>query len=177
VSVLKGDPGQLTKNGSGSCWGEVTATHIVETGKEALMINSMGKQPGDPEDDDNGVAICTSTSNSKPPAAPANEQLAGVPPEMSGPGSAASPVLPSYSVGKGVSLPFGQLLPQCSHCSCNAVIAWSNRSDPKENGVLCLDHGLKYGSDIRDLVLAWDVKWRRHFISPEHEASLRAFLD
>ena len=100
-----------------------------------------------------------------------------MPPEMSEPGPAASPVLPSYSVGKGASLPFGQLLPQCRHCSCSALIAWSGRSDPKDTGVLCLDHGLKYCSDVRDLVLTWDVKCRYRFISPEHETALRAFLD
>ena len=102
-----------------------------------------------------------------------------MPPEMSGPGPAASPVLPSYSVGQGVSLPFGQLLPQCHSCSNSALIAWSGRSDPKDTGVLCLDHGLIFGSglDVRDLALAWCVKYRYRFISPEHETALRAFLD
>jgi hypothetical protein len=176
MSVLKGEPTQLTKNGLGS-QGEIAATPIVKTGKEASMTNNMGIQRGDHEEDEIGISICTSTSNSKPPAAPANEELVGVPPETSGPESAAPPVLPCYSVGKGVSLPFGQLLPQCPNCSCSAVIAWSNRSNPRETGVLCLDHGLKCGSDIRDLVLAWNLDFRYRFISPEHEAALRAFLD
>jgi hypothetical protein len=176
VVVLKGEPAQLTKNGWDSR-GEIAATGIVETGKEALMINNIGVQKGGREEDDNGVAICTSTPNSKPPVTPANEELAGVPPGTSEPESAASPaVLPSYSVGKGVFLPFGQLLPQCSHCSCNALIAWSKRSNPKKNGVMCLDHGLASGRNIRDLVLKWTVEYRYRFISPEHEAALRAFL-
>ena len=54
-----------------------------------------------------------------------------------------------------------------------ALIAWSSRSDPKETGVVCLDHGL---SNLRDLVLTWDAKRRYRFISPEHEAALRAYL-
>ena len=145
------------------------------------MINNIGIESGDPEKDNNGGAICTSTSNPKPPAAPAYEKLAGVPPETSGPGSAGAsptPVLPSYSVGKGVSLPFGQLLPQCRYrnCTCNALIAWSNRSDPKKNGVLCLDHGLVHNTDIRRLALKRTIECRYCFISPEHEAALRAFL-
>jgi hypothetical protein len=174
--MLKGEPAQLTKNGRGSR-GEVAATGIVETGKETLATNKTGIQRGDPEEDDNG-AICTSTPNSKPPAAPADEELAGVPPVTGGPGSAASTALPCYSVGREISLPFDQVLPQCHHCTCSALIAWSGRSDPKAAGVVCLDHGLQVrkGSDIRDLVLRWDIKWRYRFISPEHEAALRAFL-
>ena len=176
MRVLKGEPARLTKNGPGS-QREVAARGIVETGKEVLMINNKGIQRSDPKEDDNSVAICTSTPSPQPPAAPANE-LAGVPPETSGPGSAASPVLPSYSVGKGVSLPFGQLLPQCSECSCNALIFWSDRSDPKENGFVCLSHGLDTSgwSDVRHLGLEWNVKRRYRFISPEHEAAIRAFL-
>ena len=160
----------------------VTATHIVETGKEALMINNMGVQRDDPEEDDNGVATCTPTPNYKRLAAPANEELTGLSPVTSGPtpGSAEAPVLPSYSVGLGVSLPFGQLLPQCSECdcNCNALIAWSNRSDPKETGVVCLYHGLQYDncSDVRNLALRWTAQRRYCFISPEHETALRAFL-
>ena len=162
--MLKGEPVQLTKNGSG----------IVETGKEALMINNVGTQGGDPEQDGNGVGICTSASDSKPPAVPVNEELTGLPPVASGPGSAASVELPYYSVGWGISLPFGQLLPQCNECDCKALISWSNRSDPKENGVVCVAHGLQ--GDIRDLKLRWTMKWRYRFISQEHEAALRAFL-
>jgi hypothetical protein len=175
MRVLKREPAQLTKRGSGS-QGKVAATGIVETGKEALMINNIGTQEGNREADDNGVAICTSASDSKPPAAPADEELTRVPPVASGPGSAASPVLPYYSVGWGISLPFGQSLPQCSECSCNALIAWSNRSDPKENGVVCVAHGLQEHADIRDLKLRWTMKWRYRFISQEHKAALRAFL-
>jgi hypothetical protein len=173
--VLKGEPAQLKKNGRGSR-GEEAATSIVETGKEALTTNNTGIQGGDPEEDDNGVAICTPTHKSKPPAGPSNEELAGVPPVTDGPGSAASTALPCYSVGREIFLPFGQVLPQCHHCTCSALIAWSGRSDPKATGVVCLDHGLKKGSKIPDLVLRWEIKWRFRFISPEHEAALRAFL-
>jgi len=126
--------------------GEVAATGIVETGTEELMINNKGIQRGDPEEDDNGA-----------------------------PGSAASPVLPSYPVGRGISLPFGQLLPKCDACSCSALITWSRRCNPKKNGVVCLDHGLHEGWATRDLALL-DNKSRYHFISPEHEAAIRAFL-
>ena len=160
----------------------VAATHIVETGKEALMINNMGVQSDDPEEDDNGVATCTPTPNYKRLAAPANEELIGLSPVTSGPapGSAESPVLPCYPVGLGVSFPFGQLLPQCSErgCNCNALITWSNRSDPKETGVVCLGHGLHYtyASDVRNLALIWTAQRRYRFISPEHEAAFRAFL-
>jgi hypothetical protein len=176
MSILKGEPTQPTKKRRGHR-GKVAATGIVNTGKEALMINNIGTQRGDPEEDDNGVGICRSTPNSKSPASPVNKKLTGLSPVTSGPapGSAASPVLPCYSVGRGVSLPFGQLLPQCSECNWGhrALIVWSSRSDPKKTGVVCLDHGL---SNLRDLVLTWDVKRRYHFISPEHEAALRAFL-
>jgi hypothetical protein len=173
--MLKGELAQPTKKRRGHR-GEVAATGIVETGKEALMVNNIGIRRGDREEDDNGVANCTSTLSSQPPAAPINEELTGMHSVTSGLGSAASPVLPCYSVGKRISLPFGQVLPQCPNCSCNALIAWSNRSNPKENGVVCLDHGLLPHSDIRDLKLLWSIEHRYRFISPEHEAALREFL-
>ena len=173
--MLKGEPTQPTKKRRGHR-GKVAATGIVNTGKEALMINNIGTQRGDPEEDDNGVGICTFTPNSKSPASPVNEKLTCLSPVTSGPAleSAASPVLPCYSVGYGVSLPFGQLLPQCSeyNCSHKALIAWSG-SDPKETGVVCLSHGI---SNIRDLTLNWNTSYRYRFISQEHEAALRAFL-
>ena len=173
--MLKGGPVQPTKKRWGHR-GEVTATGIVETGKEALMSNSTVTPKGYREEDDSGVANCTSTLRSQPPAAPTNEELAGVPPGTNGLESAGSPVLPCYPVGKGISLPFGQVLPQCPYCSCNALITWSSRSNPKENGVACLDHGLLSYSDIRDLKLPWSIEHRYRFISPEHEAALREFL-
>ena len=174
MSMLKGEPAQRTKKRRGNR-GAVAATRIVKKGKEALMINNIGIQRDDPEEDDNGVGICTSTPSSKSPTAPANEKLTGVPPVKSELESAASPVLPCYSVGCGVSLPFGQLLPQCSECGCgfNALIAWSGRSDPKETDVVCLYHGL---SVLRNPVLKWTVDRRYRFISREHEAALQAFL-
>ena len=174
MSMLKGEPTQSTKKRRGHR-GKVAATGI-NTGKEASIIDNIGIQKGDREEDDNGVANCTSTLSSQFPAAPINEELVGVPPVTSGLGSAESPVLPSYPVGKGISLPFGQVLPQCSNCSCNALISWSNRSNPKENGALCLDHGLLQYSDVRDLKLAWYIEHRYRFISPEHEAAIREFL-
>jgi hypothetical protein len=179
VIVLKGEPAQATKKRRGNR-GKVAATGIVDRGKKVLMNNNnIGTQRGDREEDDNSVANCASTLSSQPPAAPANEELTGVSPVTSEPGSAASEspaVLPCYSVGKGVFLPFGQLLHQCCHCRLNALIAWSNRSNPAENGVVCLEHGLA-NNYIRDLVLRWSVECRYRFISPEHEAALRAFLD
>jgi len=175
--VLKGETARLLNNSWGQ-WGRA-AIRITETGKKASMINNIGIQLGDPEEDDNGIAIGTSTPNSKPPATPTNEKLAGVPPVMSRPGSPAPPVLPSYPVGRGISLPFGELLPKCNwcSCSCNALIAWSSHSYPKKSGVLCLDHGLQESSATRDVVLKWDFFNNRYnFISPDHEAAIRAFL-
>ena len=175
MSILKGEPTQPTKKRRGH-QGKVAATGIVNTGKEALTINNIGIQRGDREEGDNGVANCTSTLSSQPPVAPINEELADVPPVTSGPGSAASPVLVHYSVGRGVSLPFSQLLPRCSLCSCSALIVRSNRSDPMESALLCLEHGLQLYSNIRALELSWTMENRYRFISPEHEAALRAFL-
>ena len=173
MSVVKGEPARLVKNSQG----EVAETRIVKTGKEASTINNIGTQRGDPEEYNNGVAIGPSMPNSKPPATPANGKLAGVPPVTSGPGSVASPALPSYPMGRGISLPFGQLLPKCCHCSCNSLIAWTtSHSDPEVNGALCLDHGLLADSATRDLVIRNDDSFRFGFISPEHEAAIRAFL-
>ena len=90
MGVLKGEPTRLVKNSQG----EGAETRIVKTGKEALMFNNIGNQRGDNEEDNNGVAIGTPTPNSKPPATPANEKLAGVAPVTGGPGSAGLPVLP-----------------------------------------------------------------------------------
>jgi len=120
--------------------------------------------------------IRVSLPNSRPPATPANEKLARVPPVMSRPLSAASPVHPSYPVGRGISLPFGRLLSRCYRCSCNALTAWSLPFDPKECGVICLDHGLQGNSATRDLVMKNIPFYQCGFISPEHEAAIRAFL-
>ena len=177
MSVLKGERAQLAKNGLGN-QGEVAATPIVKTGKEALTINNIGIQPGGREEDENGIAICTSTSYFKTPTTPANEELVvvGVLPETSEPESAPPPVLPCYSVGKGISLPFSQVLPQCSECNSSALIVRSSRSDAKENGVVCLDHGLTRHTDVRRLAMIWSIERRYRFISPDHEAAIRAFL-
>ena len=173
VSMLKGEPTPRTKKRRGHR-GEVAARGIADTDKEASIIHNIGTQRGDYKEDDNhGVESCTSTLRSQPPTTPTNEELAGVTPVTSELGPAASQVLPCYSVGRGISLPFGQVLPKCSECSHKALIAWSSRSDPKQTGVVCLYHGL---SNIRDLVLTWDVNRRYRFISREHEAALRAFL-
>ena len=174
MSVLKGEPARLMKNSRGT----VAPTHIVETGTEALRINNIGIQRGDPEEDDNGVAIGTSRPNSRPPAAIANEILVGVPPATSTPGSPASTVLPSYPVGRGISFPFGRLLPKCSwsSCSCNALIIWRSSLDTKQNGPVCLDHGLRKNSVTRDLSLKTSSNFKYAFISPEHDAAIRAFL-
>jgi len=158
--------------------GAVAATRIAKTGTgteaSRLRIDNTRIRRGDPEEVDyDGVAIGTSTPNSKPPATLANEKLAGVPPVT---GPAASLVLPSYPVGRGISLPFGLLLPKCDWCSCNSLIAWSCRSDPSENGVMCLDHGLQDNSATRDLVMKNISFYQYSFISQEHEAAIRAFL-
>ena len=176
--MLKGEPARLMKNSRGA----VAATRVVKTGKEGskLRINNIGIQQGDPEEDDNGVAIGTSTPDSRPPATAANEKLSAVPPVTSMLGSAASPVpvLPSYPVGRGISLPFGRLLPKCSwsSCSCNALIIWRSLIDTKQNGVVCLDHGLQENSVTRNLDLKGLNHFKYTFTSPEHEIAIRAFL-
>ena len=174
--MLKGEPAQLMKNSRGA----VAATRIVKTGTEALRINNIGIQRGDPEDDDDGVTTGASTPNSRPPATAANEKLAGGPPVTSRSGSPASPVLPSYPVGRGISLPFGRGLSKCSWsgCSCNALIIWRSHSDIKQNGVVCLDHGLQKESahsPTRHLCLK-NTGLLYEFISPEHLAAIQAFL-
>jgi len=176
MSVLKGEPARLTKNSRGA----VAATRVVKTGKKAVRINKIGTQRGDPEEDDNGVSIGTSTINSKPPATADNEKLAGVPPGTSRPESPASPVLRSYPVGRGISLPFGRPLPKCGWlgCSCNALIVWRSALDTKQTGVVCLDHGLEKestGYSTRQLSLGY-TNFQYEFISPEHEAAIREFL-
>ena len=50
--------------------GEVIAPRAVETGPETLMTNHIGIQQGDSEKEEGeGIAIGTSTPNSKPPSA------------------------------------------------------------------------------------------------------------
>ena len=139
-----------------------------------LMSDKPGIKQGDPERADIGVAIGTSTPNRKPPAVPADEELAGVHPVSSVSGSTASVVLPSYPVGRKIALPFGQLLPLCevSGCDCRAVIVKTRGSNFEYQCVVCLDHGLEEYSKTRDLVLRSGLKY--HFISPEHEAAIRA---
>ena len=177
MSALTGEPARLMKNSREA----VAATRNVKTGTKASGINNIGIQRGDPKEDYNGVSTGTSTINSKPPATAANEKIAGVSPVTSRPGSPASPVLHSYPVGRGISLPFGRLLPKCdwSSCSCNALIVWRSALDPKQTGVVCLDHGLIAESEdwpTRHLRLKYHTKFPLEFISQEHEAAIRAFL-
>jgi len=176
MSVLKGESARLMKNSRGA----VAATRVVETSTEALMMSNIGIRWGDPEEDNDSIAIGTSTTNSKPPATAANEKFAGLPPGTSRPVSPAPPLLPSYPVGRGISLPFGRFLPKCdwSSCSCNALIVWRSHLDTKQSGVVCLDHGLKEDSATQDLSLKNIpyASFRYDFISPEHEAVIRAFL-
>ena len=101
-------------------------------------------------------------------------------------GPAASTVLPSYPVGRGIFLPSdqllsGQLLPPCEKCGCRALIARVSNSNSFKNGVLCLDHGLEEDSITRCLVVRAVAQTKKksvvyRFISPEHEAAIRAFL-
>jgi len=140
-----------------------------------LMTGNIGVQQGDPEKGDTSVATGTSTPNRIPPAAHADDELAGVHPVSSVSGSTASPVRLSYPVGRKITLPFGQLLPLCevSQCNCRALIVKTRGSNFEYQRVVCLDHGLNEALNTRDLVLRSD---RFAFISPEHEASIRAFF-
>ena len=156
--------------------GEVIATLTVGAGPGASMTNNIGIQQGDSEMEE-GMAIGTSTPSPKPSAAPANEKLAGISPVATGSGSAASTSLPSYPVGRGISLPSGRFLPRCDKCDCRALIARTNLVNFIKNGVLCLDHGLDVDSVTQDLVIrtaSQPRKVRYGFISPEHEAAIRA---
>jgi hypothetical protein len=155
---------------------EVAASRIVKTNTEVLILNNIGIQRGDPKEDDNGVTTGTSTPNSDPSATLTNEKLVGVPPVTSRLGPAASPVLPSYPVGRGISLPLGQSLRKCEECSCTALIAWSPQAR-KVFHFVCLDHGLEEGSATQDLVLPTRNIYRHYsFISPEHKAAIQTFL-
>jgi len=173
--VRNGEPAQQMKNSQQ----EVAETRTVETGaKTWQMVDNIGIPRGDPEKaDDDCVAIIMPTSilDVEHTVAPANEKVEVVPPETIGSGPAASPAHPSYPVGRGISLPFGQSLPQCARCKFNALIAMTHRSNPEKNCVLCLDHGL-FGSVTRDLTLFRGWSEYFSFISPEHEAAIRAFL-
>lgn len=168
--MRKGELAQQTKNSQR----EVTGTRTVETGaKTWQMTNNIGLQQGDGD----GLAITTSapTLNAEHPVAPANEKFEIVPPVTVGSGPAASPALPSYPVGREISLPFGQLLPGCAKCNCSALIAKKHPSKPEKNCVLCLDHGLQGDSVTRDLILKQPRKWYG-FISTEHKAAIQAVL-
>ena len=159
IGALKGEPVQLMENSQG----QVAATHTVETEEPTrLVADYIGIQQSDVEEDGAGVAIVASAPRLEPPVPPVTVESR----------PAASPVLPSYPVGRGVSLPFGQLLPRCARCNCRALITLTHHSTSETNRVLCLDHGLSWTSDTKDLVL---LK-RYSFISPEHEAAIRAFL-
>lgn len=151
------------------------AARTVETHKGSLVINNIGIQRGDLEEDDNGVR---SPSNSKPGLTATDEEPAGVPPVTNMPGCAVPLVLPSYPMGRGIFLPFGCLLPKCHgyECDRNALIAYHNYSDTSRNDVLCLDHGLEANSDTRYLVLKPLPDYQYGFISLEHEDAIRAFL-
>ena len=159
IGALEGEPVQFMENSQG----HVAATHAIETGATMpLMADHIGMQQGDLEEDDTGVTIIASAPIPEPPVSPVTN----------GSQPAASLVLPSYPVGRGVSLPFGQLLPPCARCNCHALITLTRHSNTGTNRVLCLDHGLRYTSYIEDLV---PLK-RYSFISPEHESAIRAFL-
>ena len=69
--MFEGELARPMKNNQG----EVIATHTVETGPETLMTNNIGIQQGDPEKEDGGIAIGTSTPNPKPPVAPPTRNL------------------------------------------------------------------------------------------------------
>ena len=180
INVRKGEPAQKWKNNQR----KVAGTRTVGTGAKTWgMGNNIGMQQGDlvKEDDDGGeITTSTSTLNAKHPVAHANEKLEVVPPVTVESGSAASPALPSHPVGRGISLPFGQSLPRCAKCSCSALINKVDSFHPESNYVLCLDHGLLINSVTRDLVFprtnSWPCLWSYRFISPEHEAAIRAFL-
>jgi len=144
----------------------IVATRTVGKEAEAWMADSM---------DGNDIAVTGSTPNPKPPAASTNEKLTGIR-VVNRSSSNASSKLPSHPVGRGVLLPFNQTLPRCRSCQSSALITRTRRSDPTNTGFVCLDHGLKGTSVTRDLVLLQAKRSLFTFISPQHEAAIRAFL-
>jgi len=60
MSVLKGEAARLMKNSRGA----VASTRTVKRGRKVLTTDKIGIQRGGLEEDDNGVAIGTSTPNS-----------------------------------------------------------------------------------------------------------------
>ena len=153
----------------------VVAARTVGKGAEAWMADSIGIQRGDPEEGDNDIAVTESAPNPKPPAASTNEKPTGIR-VINRSSSNASSKLPSHPVGRGVLLPFNQTLPRCRSCCSSALITRTRRSDPTNTGFVCLDHGLKGTSVTRDLVLLQAKRNLFTFISPQHEAAIRAFL-
>ena len=178
ISVKKREPAQQLNNNQR----EVAETRTVKTrAKKPRTAKNKAIQQGDPEMEDGDGAATTPALNGKPPVIPANERLEAVSPDIVGSESAASSAIPSYPVGRGISLPFGQSLPRCERCSCCALIATKHRYTPEANHVLCLDHGLLRNSATRDLILLTVPQWSMNlqsynFISPEHEAAIRGFL-
>jgi hypothetical protein len=172
TGVLKGEPMRFIENSQG-----VVAARAVGTGAGPWMADSIGIKPGDLKEDDNDIAVTESTPNPESPAACASEKPASVT-HMSG--SDASSKLPSYPVGRGIIFPFNQTLPRCGvgMCRCSALITKTRRSDPSKTGFLCLSHGLDVTTAARDLVFSQPQGKKNlyTFISPQHEAAIRAFL-
>ena len=140
------------------------------------MADSIGIKPDDPKEDDNDIAVTESTPNPETPSACASEKPASVTPVTRMSGSDASSMLPSYPVGRGIIFPFSQELPKCGMCRCSALITKTRRPDPSKTVFLCLGHGLDVTLAARDLVLLQAKKSLYTFISPQHEAAIRAFL-
>lgn len=163
IGVRKGEPAQQIKKSQQ----EVAGTLTIETGaKPWRMTDNIGIQQNDPEkEDDDGIAIITSTFtlNAEHLVAPANEELEVDPPVTVVSGPAALPELTSYPVGRGISLPLGQLLPRCAKCDLNALICMAP-SKSEKGSFLCLDHGL--------VVDGLTPRKRCSFISPEHKAAI-----
>jgi len=146
----------------------VVATRTVGKEAEAWMADSV---------EGNDITVTESTPNPKPPAASTNEKLTLADIRVVNRSSPnASSKRPSHPVGRGILLPFNQTLPRCRSCQSSALIIRTRRSDPTNTGFVCLDHGLKGTSATRDLVLLQAKRSVFTFISPQHEAAIRAFL-
>ena len=136
TGVLKEEPAQFIGNSQG-----LVAARTVGIGAGPWMADSIGIQPGDHKEDDNGIAVTASTPNPESPAACASEKLANVTPVSHMSWSDALSMLPSYPVGRGI-IPFNQRLPKCGMCRCSALITKTRHSNPSKTGFLCLGHGL-----------------------------------
>jgi len=160
--------------------GDVAATWTAEAGAASRRMANMGR--GGPKEDDSrwchGINI-NPYVHTQPRTDPCLRQREARRCLSGGSEPATSPMLTSYSVGRGISLPFRRLrLPWCDKCDCHASIARTHPSDPCNNWHLVLEtwssHVFRYPR-LGPMVLLKGAQ-QYTFFSTGHEAAIRAFL-